>query len=125
MVSLPFLPRYVRELGRDAGHVVRFMARALDGCMDAVREARAIRTFVAAVQEQFKDDILGVAVGRFNGRRFVWVVVPDLDVGLSLRIHELQVSIADARHAVFEVHVAPAQGRTVEQTLPDGFELAG
>jgi hypothetical protein len=108
-----------------------------DGVEDAVLEladsltknvrvrntAQAMAVFAEYVRDDLADAVLGVAVGRIDGRPFVWVVIPDISVPVSSKIYKLHSAVEDAFDTTFDVHVKPAQGRALDTLVPPNFRF--
>jgi hypothetical protein len=84
---------------------------------------RGISGFVEAVRSIVAEKIVSAAVGFEKGRPVVWLFVPDIDVALTVSIHQVQSAIEDASQTAFEVFVKPTQGRPVEALVPSDFAL--
>jgi len=107
----------------DFQSAMRFLsASTVRNALSNPNVSRAVEDFVFAAKRQIGDDLLSASVGLFDGDVYVWLIVPNVDVEQTRRLFALREAVASSHNSAFEIHVAPAQGRDLEDLRPGGFQ---
>jgi len=88
----------------------------------AERVADSLADFLGSLAEsEDAPSIVARAIGNFDGRLYLWLVVREIDVDLTMRLFQIQARIEQRYVGTFELHVAAQAGRPRSAVIPPGF----